>query len=185
MRKAVVLLVPLLVAVVASSCSSGVTLVDHPAGTTSGTAHVGDTLDLYTLSGKHFSVTLTKVIDPATGTKKASPGGGERFVATVFRITDTSGKQLQANLGADTVVLSSTGTQYNHDPVELEDTRLVQRTVHLELGPVQDAVCRLPASQFRSRSPWCNSCRPWGRPVTTGSGTSREPVVAVSSRLTS
>jgi len=121
MPKAVVLLVPLLIAVVASGCSSGVTLVDHPAGTTSGIAHVGDTLDLYTLSGKHFSVTLTKVIDPATGSKKASPGGGERFVATVFRITNTSGKQLQANLGADTVVLSSTGTQYNHDRVELTE----------------------------------------------------------------
>jgi hypothetical protein len=39
----------------------------------------------------------------------------------VFRITNTSGKQLQANLGADTVVLSSTGTQYNHDRVELTE----------------------------------------------------------------
>ena len=66
---------PLLVAVVASGCSSGVTLVDHPAGTTSGTADVGDTLDLYTLSGKHFSVTLTKVIDLVMGGKRPARAG--------------------------------------------------------------------------------------------------------------
>ena len=107
MRKAVVLVIPLMMLIM-SGCSSSVTLVDHPAGSNTALAHVGDTLDLYTLSGKHFSVQLTKVIDPATA-KKANAGSGRRFVAIVFHITNTSDKQLQANLGADTLVLSSSG----------------------------------------------------------------------------
>jgi hypothetical protein len=119
MRKVVVLVVPLLLLVM-SGCSSSVTLVDHPTGSNTALAHVGDTLDLYTLSGKHFNVQLTKVIDPATA-KKANAGSGRRFVAVVFHITNTSNKQLQANLGADTVVLSASGTQYNHDRVALKD----------------------------------------------------------------
>lgn len=119
MRKAVVLVVPLLM-IVMSGCSSSVTLVDHPVGSNTALAHVGDTLDLYTLSGKHFDVQLTKVIDPAKA-KRAKAGSGRRFVAIVFHITNTSDKTLQANLGADTVVLSSTGTQYNHDRIALKE----------------------------------------------------------------
>jgi hypothetical protein len=119
MRKGVALVVASLVALVSGCSSSNGTLINHPSGS-SGVAHVGDTLDLTTLSGKHFAATLTQVIDPATG-KKVSAGSGKRFVATVFRITNSSGSSLQQNLGADVLVFDSSGNQYVHFHADLSD----------------------------------------------------------------
>jgi hypothetical protein len=119
MRKSVGLMVASLVAVVSGCSSSNGTLINHPAGG-SGVAHVGDTLDLTTLSGKHFAVTLTQVIDPATA-KKANAGAGHRFVATVFRITNNSGSSLQQNLGADVLAFDASGNQYVHYHADMRD----------------------------------------------------------------
>jgi hypothetical protein len=97
----------------AAGCSSSTTVVDHPAGASSGTlAHVGDTLDLQSQSGKSFQLTLTQVVDPAHGTAKASAPSGKRFVAVVFRVNNTSGQSLSADGNTDANIVGNNDKTY-------------------------------------------------------------------------
>jgi Domain of unknown function (DUF4352) len=101
------------VAGLAAGCSSSTTVVDHPTGSPSGTlAHVGDTLDLQSQAGKHFQMTLTQVVDPAHGTAKASAPSGKRFVAVVFRVTNTSSQSLSTDANIDTNIVGSNDKTY-------------------------------------------------------------------------
>jgi hypothetical protein len=97
----------------AAGCSSSTTVVDHPAGSTSGAlAHVGDTLDLQSQSGKPFQMTLTQVADPAHGTNKTTAPSGKRFVAVVFRVTNTSSQSISADGNTDTNLVGSNGRTF-------------------------------------------------------------------------
>lgn len=110
MRKALVAAVSLTVAGLAAGCSSSVSLVDHPSGSSS-LAHVGDTLKLETEGGRPFEVTLTQVADPATPTS-GSPSAGKRYIAVLFGLNNTSSSTLSGNGNEDINVIGSNGRSY-------------------------------------------------------------------------
>jgi len=95
----------------AAGCSSSTTVVDHPAGSSS-IAHVGDTLDLKTASGRPFQVAVTQVVDPAHGTGSAKAGNDRRFVAALFTVTDTSDQAISGDANADANLVGSDGQTF-------------------------------------------------------------------------
>jgi hypothetical protein len=122
----------------AAGCSSSTTVVDHPTGSGSGTvAHVGDTLDLQTLSGKHFTMTLTRVVDPAHGTNGAKAPSGKRFVAVQFRVTNTSNQSISAQGNADATVVGSNSKTFLPDQQSLKEC--AGRTTQFHLAPGNSA----------------------------------------------
>jgi hypothetical protein len=94
----------------AAGCSSSISLIDHASGSSSA-AHVGDTLDLQTASGRGFQATLTQVVDPAHAVS-GSPPSGKRFVAVSFRFTNTSSQGLAGNSNSDANLVGSNGKIY-------------------------------------------------------------------------
>lgn len=102
-------------------------MVNHPTSSSSGAlAHVGDTLDLQTPSGKHFQITLMQVVDPARSTgqsssKSKSGKSKEKFVATVFRVTNTSSQELSADGTSDANLVGSDGQTYLPDHESLTE----------------------------------------------------------------
>jgi hypothetical protein len=100
----------------AAGCSSSTTVVNHPSGASSGAlAHVGATLQLESTSGRHFQITLTQVADPAHSTGHTSGTSNKRFVATVFRVTNTSGQTLSGDGNFDANLVGSDGQAYLPD----------------------------------------------------------------------
>jgi ABC-type Fe3+-hydroxamate transport system substrate-binding protein len=110
------------VALVATACGS-VSEVNQPAASSSQaaatsssatakvTAHVGATLTL-----TDEQVTLTKVIDPATGADQYTvPDTGKRFVATVFTIKNTASQAGQGDANSNTSVIGSDNQGYSPD----------------------------------------------------------------------
>jgi hypothetical protein len=97
----------------AAGCSSSATLVNHPAGASSGSvARVGDTLDLQNQAGRHFEMTLAKVVDHAHGTNNSSPGHNKRFIAILFAVRNTSDQALNTDGNADANLVGSNGQIY-------------------------------------------------------------------------
>ena len=97
----------------AAGCSSSATVVNHPVGASSGPlARVADTLDLQTQAGRHFEMTLTKVVDHAHGTNNSSPGHNRRFIAVLFAVKNTSDQALNADGNADANLVGSNGQVY-------------------------------------------------------------------------
>ena len=118
----------------AAGCSSSTTVVDHPAGASSGAlAHVGDTLDLQSQSGKSFQMTLTQVVDPAHGTNKATAPSSKRFVAVVFHVTNTSSGSISADGNTDTNLVGSNGKTFLPDHQALSECG--NDTTQFQLGP--------------------------------------------------
>ncbi len=100
-------------AVLTAACSSTQTEVTRPAGAPAGTvAHVGDTLDLKTGAGRVFSITLTKVIDPAQTAGQKQPKAGKRFVAVQFTVSNSSSHALDADANTDVNIIGATGHMY-------------------------------------------------------------------------
>jgi hypothetical protein len=116
----------------AAGCSSSTTVVDHPAGSTS-LAHVGDTLDLQSQSGKSFQMTLTQVVDPAHGTNKTSAPSAKRFIAVVFRVTNTSSGSISADGNIDTNLIGSNAKIFLPDHQAL--TECGNDTTQFQLAP--------------------------------------------------
>lgn len=84
--------------------------------TTKAVAHTGATLALKAADGQTASVTLTKVIDPASGADQfTTPDPGKRFVATVFTITNTSHQAVQGDANNDVSVIGSDNQSYSPD----------------------------------------------------------------------
>jgi hypothetical protein len=108
MRKVTSAAMVLAVAVVLAGCSGGASLVNHAQGS-SAAARIGDTLTLETASGHPFTITLTQVADPAHGQGSATPHHLHYFVATRFRITDTSGDGISGDTAADANLVESNG----------------------------------------------------------------------------
>jgi len=93
----------------ASGCSSSATVVDNATG--GGLAHVGATLDLKTLAGKTFQIALTQVVDPAQRSDGKPAPSGKRYIATLFKVTATSGT-LSTDAGLDANLVGSNGNTY-------------------------------------------------------------------------
>ena len=111
MRKRSGALLGAALAVVGAGCATTLTTVNKPPGS-SQVAHVGDSLDLVTASGKHLTVTLTKVVDPARGGAHVTLPHGRRFVALLLRITNTSQQDLQGDSAANSTLVDSSGRDY-------------------------------------------------------------------------
>jgi len=119
----------------AAGCSSSTTVVDHPTGSSSGAvAHVGDTLDLQSQSGKHFSMTLTQIVDRAHGTNGATAPSGKRFVAVKFKVTNTSNQSVSAQGNTDATVVGSNSKTFLPDQQTLKECAGDTTQFHLAPG---------------------------------------------------
>jgi hypothetical protein len=79
-------------------------------------AHTGAMLTLTGEGGAKATVQLTQVIDPAQGADQfTTPDAGKRFVATVFKITNTSGSALTGDANNDVSVVGSDNQTYTAD----------------------------------------------------------------------
>lgn len=87
-------------------------------GTTkpAGTAHVGSTVAVSDGSGSDANVTLTQVIDPASGADQVTtPDPGKRFVGVEMTIANTGSKTLSDNANSATNVQGSDNQTYTAD----------------------------------------------------------------------
>jgi hypothetical protein len=87
---------------------------------TSGSAHVGATLSLTGEGGDQANVTLSQVIDPATGTDGPPTddnGNPENdvYVETVLNITNTGSGSYQDDANSDATLIGSDGQSYSPD----------------------------------------------------------------------
>jgi hypothetical protein len=110
-------------ALLGAACSAKSAEVNTPATShssastapTKSVAHVGATLSL-SAGGASEQVTLLQVIDPAQGADQFNtPDPGKRFVATVFRITNTGTAAGQGDADNDAAVIGSDGQSYTAD----------------------------------------------------------------------
>lgn len=108
MRKIASVSMGLGLAVGLAACSSGAALVNHAQGSSTA-AHTGDTLQLHTGSGHAFDITLTQVADPAHGQGSATPHHNHRFVAAIFKITNTSGAGVSGDAAPDANLVGTNG----------------------------------------------------------------------------
>src|SRR5215475_9048614 len=78
-------------------------------------AGVGDTQTLHGMDdGEVLDVTLTKVADPASPADEFSgPSGGNRLVATQFRIANMGAAQYDDAIGNDVTLVDSAGQTYD------------------------------------------------------------------------
>jgi hypothetical protein len=112
MRKFVIA-VPVALAVLIAGCSSSPSAAKRHAGTgLAHSGHVGDTLNLTNKAGRLFTVTLSKVIDPAQGAPGIVPKTGKRFVGVVFTIHNSASQSISPNVITDTIVIGSSGKLY-------------------------------------------------------------------------
>ena len=135
MRKRSGALLGAALAVAGAGCATTLTTVNKPAGSSS-VAHVGDTLDLVTASGKHMAVTLTQVVDPAQGGSHVSVPHGRRFVAVLLRITNSSQQDLQGDAAANSTLVDSTGRDYVPASVSLVECKS-DPSGHFRVSPGQ------------------------------------------------
>lgn len=118
------------VAVALPACSSKTTEVNQPASpsaqkpagapnsatTPSPAAHVGATLNLTGESGP-LAVTLTKIINPATGkdgppTDDSGNPNGSTYVAAMLTVNNTSNKARKDDANNDSVIVGSNNQDY-------------------------------------------------------------------------
>ena len=65
--------------------------------------------------GRPFSITLTKVIDPAQTAGQKTPKAGKRFVAVQFTVSNKSSHALDADANTDVNIIGATGHMYSAD----------------------------------------------------------------------
>jgi hypothetical protein len=77
---------------------------------------IGSSFELRDGSGNLYRVTLTKVIDPATGENQFTvPDAGKRFVGLVFRVRAVTGSPRDEDANNDAVIIGSNGQTYSAD----------------------------------------------------------------------
>ena len=89
-----------------------------PTGTTTGL--LGSTLPVSDTSGTKLDVTLTKVIDPASGANSYSkPAPGKHFVGVKLRVQNSSPSTYQNNANNETTITLSNGSTLhaNYNPI--------------------------------------------------------------------
>jgi hypothetical protein len=84
--------------------------------TTPAIARLGATLSFQDTSGDPYTVQLVKLIDPAKGADQlTTPDAGHRFVAAVFKITNTGKRRISDDANSDTSITGSNGQTYISD----------------------------------------------------------------------
>lgn len=79
-------------------------------------AHVGSTVRVAGVNNLSANVTVTKVVDPATGADQfTTPDQGKRFVAVVLQIVSTTSSTLQGDADNDLTVIGSDNQTYQPD----------------------------------------------------------------------
>jgi hypothetical protein len=93
-----------------------------PSGSSASAGHqeppgrIGSSFELEDGSGNHYQVTLTKVIDPATGGNQLTvPDAGKRFVGLVFGVKALTGSPQDEDANNNAVILGSNGQSYAAD----------------------------------------------------------------------
>jgi hypothetical protein len=82
----------------------------------SSTAHVGSTVAVSDGSGGKANVTLSQVIDPASGADQfTTPDAGKRFVGVELTIANTGSKSLSDDANSTTSVQGSDNQSYTAD----------------------------------------------------------------------
>jgi hypothetical protein len=102
--------VPVLTALLVAGCSSSSPPKVHKPTVGTGVAHtgsVGASIKVTTKTGRDLQVTLTSVIDPATGAKGATPKAGERFVGAELTIDNVSSASTSPDARTDLVAIGS------------------------------------------------------------------------------
>jgi hypothetical protein len=76
-------------------------------------AHVGSALSFRDSDGNPYSVRLVLVIDPAQGIDQSTTASaGDRFVAAVFKVTNTGGRQISNDADGIAAVVGSNAQSY-------------------------------------------------------------------------
>jgi hypothetical protein len=99
-----------------------VSVTPFPSGIGASAGHqeppgrIGSSFELKDGTGNLYRVTLTRVIDPATGENQFTvPDAGKRFVGLVFRIKAVTGSPRDEDANNDAVVIGSNGQNYSAD----------------------------------------------------------------------
>lgn len=80
--------------------------------TTAPIAHVGATLSLRGQNNEALSVTVSSIVDPATGAGGLGPQDGSRLVAVNMTITNTGSAALTGDADNDASIIGSDGQTY-------------------------------------------------------------------------
>jgi hypothetical protein len=77
---------------------------------------VGATLDVQNLSGATLAVTMTQIVDPATGANEFyTPNAGDRFVAVEMTLQNPGTATVNDNANSDTTVIGTDSQAYTAD----------------------------------------------------------------------
>jgi len=121
-------------------------------------AHVGSTLTFQDSDGDPYSVQLVLIIDPGQGANQVTTANaGDRFVAAVFKITDTGAQQVAAGPDSDASIMGSDGKSYGFDADSLaECTSFKSGTFQLQPGHSSSGcvVFQLPTNVNVSKVEW-------------------------------
>jgi hypothetical protein len=100
--------------------------------TTPAIVHIGATLSFQDTSGDPYTVRLIKLIDPAKGADQlTTPDPGHRFVAAVFKITNTGKRRITDDANSDASITGSNGQTY------ISDTDSVAECTNFDDGTYQ------------------------------------------------
>jgi hypothetical protein len=99
-----------------------VSVTPFPSGTSASAGpqeppgRIGSSFDLKDGSGSVYQVTLTEVIDPATGESQFTvPADGKRFVGLIFRVKALTGSPQNEDANNDAVVIGGNAQTYSAD----------------------------------------------------------------------
>ncbi len=137
MRKLLVAIVPVVLAVLIAGCSSTPAAKPHRKHAGTGLAHTGQlgaTLDLTTKAGRIFAVTLSKVIDPAQGANGATPKAGKRFIGAVFTVRNDATAAINPDAATNVILIGSDGAIYTAADKTLSSCAAFP-TGHFKLNP--------------------------------------------------
>jgi len=73
------------------------------------------TLSFTDESGNPYNVAVFPLIDPAKGAQDATPNAGDRFVAVLFKITDTGKNQISDDANINASIIGSNDETYTND----------------------------------------------------------------------
>jgi len=133
--------------------AGGPKIAAQPAG-----GHVGSSLTFVDSNGNPYSVQLVLMIDPAQGaTQVTTAEAGDRFVAAVFKVTDTGEQQIAGGANDDASIVGSDGRSYGFDADSVAECSSFKSGKY-QLGPGQSlsgcVVFELPANVDVSRVEW-------------------------------
>ena len=99
-----------------------VSVTPFPSGTSASAGpqeppgRIGSSFDLKDGSGSVYQVTLTEVIDPATGASQFTVSAdGKRFVGLIFRVKALTGSPQNEDANNDAVIIGGNGQAYSAD----------------------------------------------------------------------